>query len=172
MSGGALRSPEPLAATHDVKEFENGRHASLDEWLRRRAWPGEGVSARTYVVCPIGQPNRVVAHHAIATAAAQRVLLPSAKLRKGMPDEIPLMLIARLAVDRSWQGKGLGSMLLADALRRCLGVSHIAGVRGVIAHAIDDAAAEFYAAHGFMRAPLPERVMIMPMETVAAYLGD
>jgi hypothetical protein len=67
----------------------------------------------------------------------------------------------------------LGSALLADALRRCLAVSEIAGVRGVVAHAIDEDAARFYEAHGFVRSPLGERVMLMPVETVrGCWVGE
>jgi len=65
----------------------------------------------------------------------------------------------------------LGSALLADALRRCLAVSEIAGVRGVVAHAIDEDAARFYEAHGFVRSPLGERVMLMGIEAVRGVLG-
>jgi GNAT superfamily N-acetyltransferase len=88
-----------------------------------------------------------------------------------MPDAVPLLLIGRLAVDAAWHGRGLGSALLADALRRCLAASEIAGVRGVVAHAIDEDAARFYEAHGFVRSPLGERVMLMPIETVREVLG-
>jgi GNAT superfamily N-acetyltransferase len=101
----------------------------------------------------------------------QRNALPSAKIRRGMPEQVPLLLIGRLAVDAGWQGRGLGSALLADALRRCLAASHIAGVRGVVAHAIDEAAVAFYERHGFTRSPLGERVMLMPIETVRSVIG-
>jgi len=67
--------------------------------------------------------------------------------------------------------RGLGSALLADALRRCLAASEIAGARGVVAHAIDEEAARFYEGHGFVRSPLGERVMLMPIETVRDLLG-
>jgi len=83
-----------------------------------------------------------------------------------MPEQVLLLLIGRLAVDAQWQGRGLGSALLADALRRCLAASEIADVRGVVAHAIDEAAVGFYERHGFIRSPLGERVMLMPIETV------
>jgi GNAT superfamily N-acetyltransferase len=89
-----------------------------------------------------------------------------------MPTQIPLLLIGRLAVDNKWQGRGLGAALLGDALRRCLAASEIAGVRGIVAHAINDAAAVFYAHHGFVRSPLGERVMLMPIETVRQLVGN
>jgi GNAT superfamily N-acetyltransferase len=149
-----------------VSRFSTGAHLSLDLWLQERALRIEGLSARTYVVCPAAEPDRVVAYFSISAAVEQRNALPSAKIRRGMPDKVPLLLIGRLAVDAQWQGRGVGSALLADALRRCLAASQIAGVRGVVAHAIDEAAAAFYERHGFTCSPMGERVMLMPIETV------
>jgi GNAT superfamily N-acetyltransferase len=167
----AFLAPEPLSAAHDVASFANGLHPSLDAWLRERARASEGLSARTYIVCPADAPTRVIGYFSISTALEQRQALPSARLRRGMPDEVPLLLIGRLAVDAAWRGRGLGLALLADALRRCLAASEIAGVRGVVAHAIDDDAARFYEGHGFVRSPLGEWVMLMPVETVRILLG-
>jgi GNAT superfamily N-acetyltransferase len=161
--------PEPVGPQHEIKAFSNGRHASLDDWLRQRARGSEGLSARTYVTCSAEPVNRVIGYYAISTAAAHRVAMPSAKLRRGMPEEVPLLLLGRLAVDASFQGQGLGAALLADALRRCAAASVIAGIRGVIAHAIDDEAVGFYERHGFMAAsPLGTRAMLMPIEVVRA----
>lgn len=164
----AIRAPERLVGDHDVGQFRNGRHPSLDDWLRERALASEGLSARTYVVCESSAERRVVGYYAISTAMEERIALPSARLRKGMPGQIPLLLIGRLAVDEAYHGMGLGTDLLSDALRRCLAASEIAGVRAVIAHAIDDAAVGFYQRHGFILSPLGERVMLMPIETVSA----
>jgi GNAT superfamily N-acetyltransferase len=166
-----LSAPEALAPRHDVSRFSNGMHPSLDQWLRERAGSSEGLSARTYVVCTTDEPNRVVGYFSISAAVEQRNALPSAKLRRGMPEQVPLLLIGRLAVDAAWQGQGIGSALLKDALRRCLSASDIAGVRGVVAHAIDEAAVAFYQRHGFIRCPLGERVMLMPTETVRSLIG-
>jgi len=124
------------------------------------------------VVCAADEPDRVVGYVSIATAMEQRAVLPSAKLRRGMPDQVPLLLIARLAVDENWRGSGVGSALLIDALRRCLAVSAIAGARGVIAHAIDEPAVAFYERHGFVRSPFGERIMLMPIETARELVGD
>jgi GNAT superfamily N-acetyltransferase len=163
-----VHPPERLSPQHDLSAFENGKHATLDDWLRHRALASEGLSARTYVVCATDAPRRVVGYYAIATAMEQRIALPSAKLRRGMPEHIPLLLIGRLAVDRTFQGMGLGSELLADALRRCLAASEIAGARGVVAHAIDDDAVRFYEHHGFALSPLGTRVMLIPIEVLRA----
>ena len=161
-----LLGPASLTARHDVSRFSNGVHLSLDQWLRERAHSSEGLSARTYVVCTSTEQDRVVGYFSIATAIEQRNALPSAKLRRGMPEQVPLLLIGRLAVDAEWRGRGLGSALLTDAIRRCLAASEIAGARGIVAHAIDETAVEFYERHGFVRSPLGERVMLMPIETV------
>jgi len=166
-----LRAPEPLVASHDVTRFANGLHPSLDQWLRERALAGEGLSARTYVVCTPEEQERVIGYFSIAAAVEQRAALPSAKLRRGMPEQVPLLLIGRLAVDAQWRGRGLGSALLGDALRRCLAASEIAGARGVVAHAIDEAAVGFYERHGFVRSPLGDCVMLMPIETVGSLIA-
>ena len=163
-SPGHVRAPERLTARHDVSSFDNGTHPSLDVWLRERALASEGLSARTYVVCDAATPNRVVGYYAISTAMEQRIALPSAKLRRGMPEQIPLLLIGRLAVDRNFQGIGLGRELLSNALNRCVAASNIAGARGIVAHAIDNEAVRFYEKHGFQVSPLGERVMLLPIE--------
>ena len=171
MSAAALRAPEPLGARHDVSRFANGVHASLDQWLRERARSSAGLSARTYVTCTMDEPAHVIGYFSISAAVEQRNALPSARLRRRMPEQVPLLLIGRLAVAAQWRGRGVGSALLVDALRRCLAASGIAGARGVIAHAIDDAAVGFYQRHGFVRSPLGERAMLMPIETVRSLVA-
>lgn len=158
----------PLGPGHDLSAFRNGLHSELDTWFRERALASEGFSARTYVLCSKSHPTRVVGYHCISTALEQRSALPNARLRKGMPDQVPLLLIGRLAVDQDWRGRGLGSMLLQDALRRCIAASDIAGARAVIVHAIDATAAAFYVKHGFRPSPLGENVLFLPMETIRA----
>jgi GNAT superfamily N-acetyltransferase len=166
-----LLAPVPLAAGHDVSRFSNGVHPSLDQWLRERAHSSEGLSPRMYVAWARDEPARVAGYFSIAAAVEQRNALTSAKLRRGMPEQVPLLLIGRLAVDAQWRGRGVGSALLVDALRRSLAAFEIAGVRGVVAHAIDEAAAGFYECHGFIRSPLGERVMLMPIETVRSLVA-
>jgi len=167
-----VTAPERLAAQHEVNDFKNGVHESLDAWLHDRALASEGNSARTYVVCDAAQRQRVVGYYTITTAMEQRVALPSAKLRRGMPEQVPLLLVARLAVDAGFQGIGLGADLLADALRRCAAASEIVGARAVIVHAIDEKAAAFYARHGFIASPLGELVLLLPMESVRPLLDE
>lgn len=162
----AIRPPEKLTADHDLSAFENGLHSVLDEWLRDRALASEGLSARTYVICPEAQPAQVIGYYAISTAMEERSALPTAKLRRGLPDRVPLLLIGRLAVSLEFQGLGLGADLLSDAIHRCLAASEIAGARAIIAHAIDDRAAAFYKAHGFLPSPLASQLMMLPIDRI------
>ncbi|MGH6931113.1 MAG: GNAT family N-acetyltransferase [Dongiaceae bacterium] len=171
MIAARFRPPERLGAQHDFSAFQNGRHPSLDDWLRERSLASEGLSARTYVICATDRGKRVAGYYAISTAMEQRAALPSAKLRRGMPEQVPLLLIGRLAIDQGCQGRGLGTDLLADALRRCLAASEIVGARAIVAHAIDEDAIGFYRHHGFQLSPLGERVMLMPIESARALLG-
>ncbi len=163
--------PGPLDSHHDLSQFSNGKHASLDQWLREHAVIGEGLSARTYVITTSGSA-RVVGYYTISTASEQRGALPSAKPRRNMPDPIPLLLIGRLAIDQSFQGRGLGADLLLDAIRRCLAAAEIVGARGLLAHAIDDEAVRFYEKYGFVQSPLGERVMLLPIETARVLMAN
>jgi GNAT superfamily N-acetyltransferase len=161
-----IRDIESLKASHDLSQFCNERHTSLDEWLQTRALFSEGLSARTYVACSAAEPSRVVGYYAISAGQEERGFLPSAKLRRGLPDKVPLFLIGRLAVDVEFQGMGLGTDLLAHALRNCFAISTIGGIRAVVTHAIDDEAVRFYEKNGFRTSPLGERMMFIKMEAV------
>jgi GNAT superfamily N-acetyltransferase len=88
-----------------------------------------------------------------------------------MAEQVPLLLISRLAVDASCHGRGIGTALLTDALRRCLAASDIIGARGAVAHANDDDALRFYRRRGFLSSPLGEHALVMPIETMRALLA-
>lgn len=87
-----------------------------------------------------------------------------------MPDPIPVMILARLAIDRQFQGRGLGSALLKDALSRIVAASKIVGARAVLVHAIDEEAVSFYAAYGFKSFPGDARTQFLPIESIVAAL--
>jgi len=157
-----VTAPAPLAPEHILDEFSCGKEA-LDDWLRFKALRSESRSARTYVTC-LGQ--RVVGYYSFASGAVRLDELPK-KLRRNMPTLCPVTLLGRLAVDRRFQGLGLGKGLLRDALSRALHASEIIGSRAVMVHAIDDEAAAFYAAFGFQRFPEESQTFFLPMETIA-----
>jgi GNAT superfamily N-acetyltransferase len=140
--------PEPLAVHHDVERFDCGIEA-LNVWLKKHALQAAAVgSARAFVILDDEQ-DRVVGYHALAAAS---ITHPDAtpRARKGMPRHpIPAALLARLAVDTSVQGRGIGAWLLRDAMLRALSASDELGIRVLLVHAIDDAARSFYLRHGF-----------------------
>ncbi len=145
-----IKAPEPLGETHEVALFQSGE-PSLDEWLRRRALANQRAGAsRTYVVV---DGNRVVGYYALA-AGAVAVAEATSRVHRNMPDPIPVMVLGRLAVDQAWQGKGLGLDLLRDAVLRTLQAADIAGIRALLAHALNEKAARFYLHAGFQPSPL------------------
>ena len=163
----AIRPPEPISPAHDLAAFDCGNE-DLNDWLKRRALASEGRSARTNVLCD-GQ--RVAGFYCLATGAVERESLASAKLRKNLPDPIPILVLGRLAIALDYQGRGLGKSLLKDAILKTITASEIAGVRALVVHAIDDAAARFYRKYGFVPSPLNPRALLLPIETAKAALG-
>ncbi len=153
--------PEPLGQDHVVEGFDCGR-ASLNVWLARYARQAVAAgSARTYVVVD-EQQERVVGYHALTAGQIEREGA-SARVIKGMPQyPVPVVLLARLAVDLSVAGRGLGAWLLRDAMLRTLAASETIGVRAMLVHAIDENARGFYLGHGFEPSPSdPLHLMIL-----------
>jgi GNAT superfamily N-acetyltransferase len=163
-SAGELTAPEPLTPGHDLSRFNSGK-PELDEWLRNNALNSEGLSARSYVVC---EGQSVVGYYCISTGSVERRQLPpKMKRARGLPNQIPVVIIGRLARDESYRGKGLGRDLLQDALRRILAASQIIGVRAILVHAVDDEAASFWKEHEFIECPIDSRTFYLPIETIA-----
>ncbi|MFM7347364.1 MAG: GNAT family N-acetyltransferase [Tagaea sp.] len=158
--------PERLAGRHDVSSFVNGRHPELDDWLRTAL--DRETTARTFVSCFEGA-DRVAGYYALATGSVERARVPRAKLRAGLSGHAPVVLLARLAVDARAQRQGLGSSLLVDALRRAAAATHDVAAFDVVVHAIDEAAAAFYAKHGFLDLAQPGgavRTMFLPLRAL------
>lgn len=147
MSDPPLRAVELLdAARHDAAGFDSGV-PSLDEWLRKTAPVAAAAgTAATWVVC---RGTRVVGYYALATGSVTRRDTP-ARLGRGQPDPVPVLLLARLALDRREQGTGLGADLLQDALGRTVAGARNYGARAIVVDAIDDRVVAFYRHHGFV----------------------
>lgn len=146
-----LSAPQPLIATHVVSEFDCGE-VSLDDWLKRRALINQVSGAsRTFVVAD--QENRVCGYYALAAGAVAHQLA-TGSLRRNMPDPIPVLILARLAVDRRAQGIKLGAGLLQDAVNRAGSVAQNAGVRALVVHALNEKARAFYEYYGFSVSPI------------------
>jgi GNAT superfamily N-acetyltransferase len=141
----ALTAPEPLDEHHILDEFSSGQ-PSLDAWLKRRSRANQVSGAsRTYVLC---EGSRVVGYYAVASGAVAIGTAPG-RFRRHMPDPIPVVVLARLAIDQKWQGRGIGRALFNDAARRVLQAADAIGVRGILVHAISEEAKKFYMALGF-----------------------
>jgi GNAT superfamily N-acetyltransferase len=148
-----------LTAAHEVTAFDCG-YPLLDEWLKRRALANQSNGAsRTYV---IAESNRVVGYYALANGGVVASEAPG-RVRRNMPDPIPVMVLGRLAIDRSWQGQGLGSDLLRDAVLRTQQAAEIAGIRALLVHAIDARAATFYERAGFLASPVALLTYFLPL---------
>jgi GNAT superfamily N-acetyltransferase len=162
--------PEPLRSEHRLEGFDCGVD-SLNLWLTEHALRAGGVgSARTYVVTDQEQ-QRVVAFHAL-TAASVSHAEATGRARRGMPrNPIPAVLLARMAVDISAQGRGLGAFALSDALRRALGASAQVGARLLLVHAIDDRAAAFYRRFGFEESPTDPHNLQLLIKDIRASLS-
>ena len=162
--------PEPLGPDHVLEGFDCGR-ASLNVWLVRYARQAAAVgSARTYVILD-AQQARVVGYYAPTAAGLERDS-PTARIVKGMPQyPIPVVLLARLAVDLSVAGRGLGAWLLRDAMMRTLAAAETIGVRAMLVHAIDQHAAGFYLRHGLEASPTEPRHLMILIKDIAASLN-
>ncbi len=157
--------PGPLTASHALDGFDCGE-PSLNDWLCRYALGAFGSgSARTFVIEDTEQ-RRVVGYHALTVASIKRDEA-SGRLAKGMPSHpIPVVLLARLAVDRPVQGQGLGAWLLADAMERSAAAAELLGIRALVVHALNDTARAFYVRHGLRPAETDERHLMILIKDI------
>jgi len=165
----SVTAPEHIDAHHDSTGFDCGQ-PELDDWLRLQALGNEASGAsRTYVICAEG---RVVGYYALATGAIARAAA-TGRVRRQMPDPVPVMILGRLAIDTRFQGHGLGHALLRDALLRTLQVAEHAGIRAVLLHATTAEAKRFYERAGFRESPIdPMTLMITIVDVEKALAGS
>ncbi len=168
-SPGTVLPPltEKLAPHHDLYTFDCGK-ASLNDWLKRFALINQqNDSARTYVISRMG---RVIAYYSLTAGAVRKEESPERVARGLASHPIGVILLARLAADRSAQGEGLGKVLLMDALVRCLEAADAVGARAVLVHALDEQAAAFYKRFGFEPSPLNPNQLMLLMKDLRATL--
>jgi GNAT superfamily N-acetyltransferase len=131
---------------HRLDAFDSGV-IELDNWLRHTAAVAAAAgTAATWVLC---RGTEVVGYYALAMGSVGHAGAPS-RLRRGQPDPVPVLLLARLAIARTEQGRGLGADLLRDALLRALAGARHYGARAVVVDAVDERAEAFYQHHGFV----------------------
>ncbi len=163
-------APVLLTQAHDGSTFDSGEPV-LDDWLRQRAWHNlQGAASRTYVVCPIGSAE-VVGYFALSMGQilAQDV---TGAMRRNMPRHIPAVTLGRLAIDRAWQGRGLGRALLADVVRRSRRAASEVSARLIVVHAISQTAEAFYLRHGFTRLPIAAPTLALDLSKLQRMGGD
>ena len=162
---GQLCPPERLNSLHQIETFNSG-NSQLDEWLKRRALNNESEGAsRTYVLC---DRQAVIAYYCLVNGAIA-LTAATGKVRRNMPDPIPVMVMGRLACDRNWQGCGIGRALLRDAIHRTLQAAEIAGIRAILVHAISEDAKQFYQKCGFTVSPIdPMTLMLKVSDAIAS----
>jgi GNAT superfamily N-acetyltransferase len=157
-----LSAPQPLTAAHRLEDFSCGE-PTLDEWLKRRAMANQQSGAsRTFVV--VDQDDRVQGYYAMAAGAVAH-RLATGSVRRNMPDPVPVLVLARLAVDTRAQGHKLGGAMLQDAVRRAVVVSQNAGVRALLVHALNDRAKQFYEHYGFYASTLDPLTLMLRLDT-------
>ena len=157
-----LSKVEAISESHDVNRFDCGAHESLNVWLKRFALTNQkSESARTYVV---HRNASVVGYYSISAGSVAFAETP-ARIAKGLARHpIPVILLARLAVDKDEKGTGLGKALLKDALARIAQAADIVGARAVLVHAIDEQARKFYEHFDFEPSPIHELQLMLLMK--------
>jgi GNAT superfamily N-acetyltransferase len=167
VDSGAKPRVETLDRSHAVEAFNCGTEP-LNAYLKRFAFANQSAGgAKSYVAVSAGT---VVGYYSLSTAQVEYGHAPE-RLRKGLARHpIPVILLARLAVDMTWQGKGLGAALLSDALRRIVAAADIVGVRAVMTHAKDETARRFYEHFDFDPSPIEPLHMFLLVKEITRLL--
>ena len=155
----------PLTGSHDRQGFDCGRQ-EMNDWLRQvaRQHQDKGLS-KTFVATLEDAPDRICGYYALTLAELENRHLPET-WRKKLPRRIPGVRLGRLAVDKHYQGKGLGELLLVDALTRAQRIYAEAGGIGLFVDAIDEQAAGFYQRFGFDASPDNPLLLFLPARVV------
>ena len=169
-SGEALvfSPPELLAATHDTQAFDCGA-APLNQFLQRYALANQANgSARTFVTVA---KAHVFGYYSLAAASVEHAVVP-ARVSKGLARHpVPMLLLARLAVDVRAQGQGVGRSLLQSALLKYLQACEVIGCRALMVHAKDEAAVRFYKGYGFEPSPIDSTHLYLLTKDIRKTLG-
>lgn len=154
----SLCGPAPLGPQHRLADFDCGKPA-LTDWLLRHARQAQGSgSAKSFVVA---DDDRAAGYFSLTVGQIDILDAPK-RIRKGMGQyPLPVVVLARLAVSQSDQGRGIGFGLLQDAIRRTMLIAEQAGIRAMLTHPIDEEAARFYTRFGFIASPLREKQLLL-----------
>ncbi len=158
-----------LRSDHPIEGFDCGR-GELNRYLLRYAWANQQAGAAQTYVGLVG--TAVVGYHTLAVGQVTRDEAPE-RLTKGLARHpVPIMLLARLAVDRHWQGQGVGKALLRDAMQRTLQAAEIAGIRAFAVHAKDEMARRFYQNFDFIPSPTDPMHLFVLLKDVRRIISE
>lgn len=163
------RAPEPLSGSHRLEDFDCGK-PPLNEWLIRHARQAQASGSARTIVVPAGA--RVAGYFSLTVGQIDALEAPE-RIRKGMGRyPIPVVILARLAVSVSNQGRGVGRGMLQEAIRRTLAIADQAGIRALLTHPIDDDAARFYERFGFVASPVRDQQLLLLLKDARRLVGE
>lgn len=159
-----MQAPRPIAVTDALDDFDCGE-GTLNLWLKQRALQNEVSGAsRTFVVEDEG---RIIAYYTLTAGSVAHAVAPG-KIRRNMPDPLPVAILGRLAVDKAFQSAGIGRDLLRDAVIRVVRAAETLGIRALLIHALSERARGFYERYGFQRSPFDEMTLMVTLPDLQA----
>jgi GNAT superfamily N-acetyltransferase len=162
------RSIEKLRRDHPIDAFDCGQE-DLNQWLRKHALQNQGAGAAQTYIGLVG--DLVIGYYSLAVGQIEYNDAPE-RLRKGLARHpVPIMLLARLAVDKEWQKKGVGRALLRDAVLRTMQAAEIAGIRALAVHAKDEQARRYYEQFDFVASPADPLHLLVLLKDIRRRVG-
>lgn len=167
MTAANLTAPARLTGSHNLTRFDCADF-DLNDWLVLRALKNDARGgSRTYVLCH----GDVVAYYGLAAGAINRAEAPK-RMQRNMPNPVPVMVLGHLAVDRGYQGQGIGRALLRDAVQRVLRAAEIIGIKAILVHAISEEPRRFYLAQDFLACAVNPMTLCLELETARRTLAE
>lgn len=155
-----ISAPQTLSAEDELIDFDCSEE-SLSIWLQRNALKNHKNGASKVFV--IKMDGKVIGYYCLSAGSIVHIEAPKA-LTRNAPNPLPIILLGRLAIDKNHKAKGLGGLLLKDAINRSLSLAQNLGVVALVAHALNNSAKEFYLQYGFIQSPLAPMTLILPLK--------
>lgn len=163
-----ISPPKPVTetTTENLKSFDCGEK-SLNDWLHTRAIKNEkNHASRTYIIT---EESKVLGYYTLATGSVEHTDTPN-KLKRNMPDPIPVVILGRLAIDKNYQERGLGGALFKDAILRTINISRKIGIKAILVHALSENAKKFYLQYGFIVSPIDDMTLFLSIDNLKEHL--